>query len=99
MRFGMISRNVEAEAGGASGGEAFLESLKAEAEASKTRLRLHLRKGFENFIFSAEKQFGRKIFWPIFLRPKKSSTEKESVEKNSAEKSSAKKFPAWKSIN
>ena len=42
------NRDVEAEAGGASGGEAFFESL--EAEASKIRLRLLLRKVFENFI-------------------------------------------------
>ena len=40
---------VEAEAGGASGGEALFESLEVEAEASKIRLRL--RKVFEKFIF------------------------------------------------
>ena len=44
---------MEAEAGGASGGRKFLESLEAEAEASKmeARRRLRLRRVFENFIF------------------------------------------------
>ena len=41
--------DVEAEMGGATEGEAFWESL--DAEASKIRLRLHLRKVFKSFIF------------------------------------------------
>ena len=49
-------RDVEAEAGGASGGEAFSEYLEAEAKSSKIRLRLHLRlrRVFENFIFNVK---------------------------------------------
>ena len=39
------------EAGGASGGEAFLESLEAEASKMEARRRLRLRTVFESFIF------------------------------------------------
>ena len=49
----MIIKDVEAEAGGAFGVEAFLESL--EVEASKIRLRLRLQEVFESFIFYHEK--------------------------------------------
>ena len=49
----IFNRDVEAEAGGASGGRKFLESLEAEASKmeARRRLRLRLRKVFESFIF------------------------------------------------
>ena len=51
------TRDVEAEAGGASGGRKFLESLEAEASKmeARRRLRLRLRRVFESFIFQPEK--------------------------------------------
>ena len=42
---------AEAEAGGASGGRKFLESLEAEASKMEARRRLRLRTFFESFIF------------------------------------------------
>ena len=50
MEPGLLARDVEAEAVGASGGEAFLESL--DVEASITRLRL--QKVIKSFIFNVK---------------------------------------------
>ena len=53
----MNTRDVEAEAeaGGASGGRKFLESLEAEASEMEARRRLRLRKIFESLIFQPKK--------------------------------------------
>ena len=54
-------RNVEAEARGASEGEAFLVYLEAEASKTEARKCLLLQKVFESFIFQLEKYLKQRM--------------------------------------